>query len=101
MLWLLAVLAAAAVVWVLQPALARAPADAGGGNGAASNRALRLAERRDQLLLAIAELDFEKDAGKVSPEEHERSRAALLAEAGDVVAALDAERDGTRRRRRS
>lgn len=88
-LFLLAVLAAMATAFVLQPVFA---ASAGAGDesgGPASRDALRLTEKRDQLLLAIAELDFERDAGKVGATEHGAARAALLAEAATVTEALD------------
>ena len=83
---LLAVLAAAATAFVLQPVFS--------GPEAAPRRetdrtVLRLQEKREQLLLTLAELDFERDAGKVAPEEHAASRASVLAEAAAVTARLD------------
>lgn len=89
-LFLLAVLAAMATAFVLQPVFAAAPGAGDGSGGPASRDALRLTEKRDQLLLAIAELDFERDAGKVGAAEHGAARAALLAEAATVTEALDA-----------
>ena len=50
---------------------------------------LRLREKRDQLLLTLAELDFEKDAGKIAPAEHAASRTAVLVQAAEVTAQLD------------
>ncbi len=95
----LAALAAIATGFVLQPVFA-APASAPAPECPADRKALRLAERRRQLLLAIAELDFERDAGKVGEEEHRAARAALLEEAAAVSEALDAraEPKGGRRR---
>lgn len=82
---LLGLLAAASTVWVLQP-IFRAEA-------APSSRvdptALRLQERRDQLVLALAELDFERDAGKLAEAEHREIRGRLLVEAAEVTRALD------------
>lgn len=89
-LFLLATLAALATAFVLQPVFAASTGDGGEPGGPASRDALRLAERRDQLLLAIAELDFERDAGKVGAAEHEAARAALLVETASVTRALDA-----------
>ena len=85
-LLLLVVLAAAATAFVLQPLF----------SGPESSRrresdrtVLRLTEKRDQLLLALAELDFEKDSGKIAAAEHRASRAQVLAEAAAVTARLD------------
>lgn len=89
----LAALAAVATGFVLQPVFAdpgRAPA---APDLPPDRRALRLDERRRQLLLAIAELDFERDAGKVGADEHRAARAALLEEAAAVTEALDAPGD--------
>jgi uncharacterized protein with PIN domain len=84
---LLAVLAAAATAFVLQPVFS--------GPETAPRRetdrtVLRLQEKRDQLLLTLAELDFERDAGKIAPQEHAESRASVLAQAAEVTAQLDA-----------
>lgn len=89
-LFLLATLAAVATVFVLQPVFAASAGDGEDAGGPAGRDALRLTERRDQLLLAIAELDFEKDAGKVGTAEHQAARAALLVETASVTQALDA-----------
>ena len=83
---LLAVLAAAATAFVLQPVFAGPEA---GPRQETDRTVLRLREKRDQLLLTLAELDFEKDAGKIAPAEHAASRAAVLAETATVVARLD------------
>lgn len=86
----LAILATLATAFVLQPVFAASPGEADRSGGPASRDALRLTEKRDQLLLAIAELDFERDAGKVGETEHQAARGALLAEAAAVTEALDA-----------
>ena len=68
---LLAVLAAAATAFVLQPVFS-GPETA--PRRETDRNVLRLQEKRDQLLLTLAELDFEKDAGKIAPGEHAASR---------------------------
>ena len=83
---LLAVLAAAATAFVLQPVFA-GPETA--PRPATDRTVLRLEEKREQLLLTLAELDFEKDAGKIAPAEHAASRATVLAQAAEVTAKLD------------
>ena len=92
---LLAVLAAAATAFVLQPIFS-GPETA--PRQETDRTVLRLQEKREQLLLTLAELDFEKDAGKIAPAEHAASRAAVLAEAAAVTAKLD---ELTARERRS
>ncbi len=83
---LLAVLAAAATAFVLQPVFS-GPETA--PRRETNRNVLRLREKRDQLLLTLAELDFEKDAGKIAPGEHAASRAEVLAQAAAVTARLD------------
>ena len=83
---LLAVLAAAATAFVLQPVFS-GPETA--PRHETDRTVLRLREKRDQLLLTLAELDFEKDAGKIAPAEHAASRAAVLVQAAEVTAQLD------------
>ena len=83
---LLAVLAAAATAFVLQPVFS-GPETA--PRQQTDRTVLRLREKRDQLLLTLAELDFEKDAGKIAPAEHATSRAAVLVQAAEVTAQLD------------
>ena len=85
-LLLLAVLAAAATAFVLQPVFSGPETTP---RHETDRALLRLQERRDQLLLTLAELDFEKDAGKIAPAEHAASRGAVLAEAAVVTARLD------------
>ena len=84
---LLAVLAAAATAFVLQPVFAGPET---GPRRETDRTVLRLREKREQLLLTLAELDFERDAGKIAPAEHAASRAAVLAQAAEVTARLDA-----------
>ena len=86
-LFLLAVLAAAATAFVLQPVFAGPETKP---RRETDRNVLRLREKRDQLLLTLAELDFEKDAGKIAAAEHAASRAAVLADTAAVVARLDA-----------
>ena len=83
---LLALLAAAATAWVLQP-LFRPEAPAPGLR--VDPAVLRLQERREQLVLALAELDFERDAGKLAENEHRELRGRLLLETAEVTRALD------------
>ena len=84
---LLAVLAAAATAFVLQPVFSGPETTP---RRETDRTVLRLREKRDQLLLSLAELDFEKDAGKVAPAEHAASRATVLAQTAQVTARLDA-----------
>ncbi len=86
---LLGVLAAAATAFALQPLFASADVSTAAPRTEAERERLRLAEKRDQLLMGLAELDFERDAGKLAGAEHEETRTRLLAEAARVTARLD------------
>ncbi len=94
-LTLLGVLATAATLFVLQPVFRGRESSAAAPETPADRERLRLHEKRDQLLLGLAELDFERDAGKLAGKEHEETRSRLLAEAARVTARLD-ELDGNR-----
>ena len=83
---LLAVLATAATAFVLQPVFSGPETVP---RHETDRMVLRLQEKREQLLVTLAELDFEKDAGKIGPAEHAASRAAVLSETAAVVARLD------------
>lgn len=50
-----------------------------------------LADRREAVLTALRDLDFDHAVGKVAKEDYEPLRQALLAEAAGVVAQLDDE----------
>jgi len=47
-----------------------------------------IAERKGRLYTGIIELDFDRDSGKISPEDHERMRSEAMSE---VVALLKEE----------
>jgi hypothetical protein len=51
----------------------------------------RLAERREAVLAALRDLDFDRAVGKVTEEDHGLLRQALLAEAAEATAQLDEE----------
>ncbi len=84
----LATLAAVVVGFVLYPVFAEERAGALGDSAEAL--ALRdLEEKKARLYTAIKDLDFEKDAGKVSSEDYERARGDYLAQATEVMARID------------
>ena len=84
----LATLGAIVVGFVLYPVFAEARAGVLGDSAEAL--ALRdLEEKKARLYTAIKDLDFEKDAGKVSSEDYESARRDYLAQTVDVMARID------------
>lgn len=76
-----------ALAFVLWPLLAR-----GGGRTflpVPPDAREQLAERKRQVLRALRELDFERDAGHVSEDDHAELRARYEAEAAEILAELD------------
>jgi hypothetical protein len=53
------------------------------------NRAEELHSRHRQLLLALQDLDFEQQTGKLSPEDHQAMRQRLQGEAVAVLQELE------------
>ena len=86
----LALIVTGTLVWVVLPlrgpAVAAEPAQA-------DERAALEAHRRE-LMLALQDLDFELQTGKLSTQDHGELRARLQAEAVDVLQRLDAAGSG-------
>jgi RNA polymerase subunit RPABC4/transcription elongation factor Spt4 len=81
-------LGATAVAFVLYPVFAGSAAPVAGPGE--SERAVRdLEEKKTRLYEAITDLDFEKDAGKVSPADYETARNDYLGQVAEVLARLD------------
>jgi hypothetical protein len=57
-----------------------------------------IAERKGRLYGALLELDFDRDSGKISPEDHGRMREEVMSEVMKVIA--EEERDIPRAQRR-
>ncbi len=86
---LLATLGATVVAFVLYPvfaARARGLADLGD----AEREILDLEEKKSRLYEALADLDFEKESGKVSEADYQTARSDYLAQVAAVLAKLDA-----------
>ena len=81
----LIVLIAAVAIWVLLPLASSPRADP----LAVPDEAAELEARREQLLLALQDLDFEMQTGKLSAEDHATLRARLQAEAVEVMRLLE------------
>ncbi len=86
---LLGILAAVVTAFVLQPVFSKRRIVVTAPETPADRERLRLLEKREQLLLALSELDFEHDAGKVAEPEHQEIRRRLLAETARATARLD------------
>jgi hypothetical protein len=80
---LLAALAAAAVAFVLYPVFVRRENTAPPSDRAKEKE--RLAEKKEQILAAIRDLDFEHAAGKLSPQDYREVREDFLAQAAAVM----------------
>lgn len=85
----LAVLGAVAVGFVLKPIFGRqteprAPIDE------AARKREQLTEKKQRLLAAIKDLDFEHRAGKLSDADHYRTRAEDLSQIAQVMAQIEA-----------
>jgi len=87
MLFLLAVLfflGAAVVAFVVYPIFARGGREATPPSAAAIE-GRRLAEKKEQILSAIKDLDFEHAAGKLSQRDYLEVRADFLARAAEIL----------------
>jgi hypothetical protein len=85
---LLATLGATVVAFVLYPVFAesRRALDA---LGDVEREILDLEEKKSRLYTALTDLDFEKEAGKVSEADYETARNDYLAQVAAVLARLD------------
>lgn len=80
-----------ATAWVLMP-LWRPMSEMPQGR----EEAAELEARQHQLLLALQDLDFEMQTGKLSPEDHQSMRRRLQGEAVAVLQELEQVRSGVR-----
>ncbi len=80
----------AAIAWILMP-LWRQPGEMPQGPSDAD----QLEHSHRQLLLALQDLDFELQTGKLSPEDHRTMRRRLQGEAVAVLQKLEQVRGGT------
>ena len=87
---LLATLGATVVAFVLYPVFAEARAGSPAGLGDAEREILDLEEKKSRLYEALTDLDFEKEAGKVSEADYQTARNDYLAQVAAVLAKLDA-----------
>jgi hypothetical protein len=85
----LGTLGAAIVAFVLYPVFSSSAGTAGGI--AVGERELEeLQEKKARLYEAITDLDFEKDAGKVSEQDYQTARNDYMAQVAEVLARVDA-----------
>lgn len=57
---------------------------------ASTDEATALEERHRQIVMALRDLDFDHDLGKVTEEDYSAARAQLVAEGAQILRALDA-----------
>jgi len=87
---LLATLGATVVAFVLYPVFAETRAGGLADLGDAEREILDLEEKKSRLYEALADLDFEKEAGKVSEADYQTARNDYLAQVAAVLAKVDA-----------
>jgi hypothetical protein len=85
--FVLTLLAGAAVAFVLYPIWVPPPGKLEGGDGAPQRA--ELMEKKERLLTAIQDLDFEYASGKLSEADHGQARGELMAEAAGLLERLD------------
>lgn len=99
---LLAVLGATVVAFVLYPVFAEAGAGALSDLGDAEREILDLEEKKSRLYASLTDLDFEKEAGKVSDADYQTARNDYLAQVAAVIEKIDglAPRKGEKKKAR-
>jgi hypothetical protein len=78
-------LAAFVALSILRPVLSAEDAPV---LGEAEAEAVRLGDQRSRFLQMLRDLEFDHDTGKVSAEEHQRMRAALVADLSSIMKRL-------------
>jgi hypothetical protein len=86
----LATLGAAIVAFVLYPIFSSSAARTAGGIAVGERELEELLEKKARLYEAITDLDFEKDAGKVSEQDYQTARNDYMAQVAEVLARVDA-----------
>jgi hypothetical protein len=87
---LLATLGATVVAFVLYPVFAEARAGGLGTLGEVEREILSLEETKSRLYANLADLDFEKESGKVSETDYQKAREDYLGQVAEVLSRLDA-----------
>lgn len=86
----LATLGATVVAFVLYPVFSRAREPDVGATDAVERERITLEEKKTRLYDAITDLDFEKDAGKVSDQDYQTARNDYLAQVAETLTRIDA-----------
>jgi rRNA maturation endonuclease Nob1 len=99
---LLATLGATVVAFVLYPVFAETRARDLADIGETEREILDLEEKKGRLYEVLTDLDFEKEAGKVSEADYETARSDYLAQVAAVLARVDvlAPRKGEKKKAR-
>jgi hypothetical protein len=86
----LATLGAAVVAFVLYPVFASTGANEAGAIPAGGRELEELLEKKARLYEAITDLDFEKDAGKVSEQDYQTARNDYMGQVAEILTRVDA-----------
>jgi Double zinc ribbon len=89
-LFALATLGATVVAFVLYPVLSEARAPSVGDTGTDERELIALEEKKTRLYDAITDLDFERDAAKVSDHDYQTARNDYLAQVAEILTRIDA-----------
>lgn len=88
-LFALATLGATIVAFVLYPVFAEAREPEVGSTGSAERELISLEEKKTRLYDAITDLDFEKDAGKVSEQDYRTARNDYMLQVAEIMSRID------------
>jgi Double zinc ribbon len=89
-LFALATLGATVVAFVLYPVFSEAREPEVGTTGSVERELISLDEKKTRLYDAITDLDFEKDAGKVSDADYQTARNDYMTQVAEVLTRIDA-----------
>jgi Double zinc ribbon len=88
-LFALATLGATVVAFVLYPVFSQAREPEVGTTGSVERELISLEEKKTRLYDAITDLDFEKDAGKVSDSDYQTARNDYMAQVAEILTRID------------
>lgn len=88
-LFALATLGATVVAFVLYPVFSQAREPEVGTTGSVERELISLEEKKTRLYDAITDLDFEKDAGKVSDSDYQTARNDYMTQVAEILTRID------------
>jgi Double zinc ribbon len=89
-LFALATLGATVVAFVLYPVFSESREPEVGTTGSTERELISLEEKKTRLYDSITDLDFEKDAGKVSDSDYQTARNDYMTQVAEILTRIDA-----------